>query len=319
MKRALITGIAGFAGSHLAEHLVAAGWEVTGIERLDLSYENLDEIADKIRVEECDILQEQKVARLVSGWKPDAVFHLAGLAFVPSAESSPQIAFEVHGRGTLNVLEACRKYAPSTRVIVISSAEVYGSVPPAKMPITEKTPLRPVNIYGISKLCAEEMAFFYHRSYSLAAIVLRPFNHIGPRQNPRFVTADFARQIAGMEAGKMKPVLQVGNLEAARDFTDISDMVMAYRLAAEKCAPGIAYNICSGHAYSIREILNRLLKMTECRIEIEQDSKRLRKTGVPLTRGDCSRFVRKTGWKPREDINSTLKNILNYWRKQAQT
>ena len=201
MKRALITGIAGFAGSHLAEHLIESGWEVAGLERLDLHYENLDEIADRVRVEECDILQEQKVARAVRRWKPDAVFHLAGLAFIPSAENAPQMAFEVHGRGTLNLLEACRKYGRESRVIIISSAEVYGSVPRDKMPITERTPLHPVNIYGTTKLCAEELAAFYRRAHSLAAIVLRPFNHIGPRQNPRVVTADFARQIARIEAG----------------------------------------------------------------------------------------------------------------------
>ncbi len=318
MKRALITGIAGFAGSYLAEHLIESGWEVAGLERLDLHYKNLEGIADRVRVEECDILQEQKVARVVRRWKPDTIFHLAGLAFIPSAENSPQMAFEVHGRGTLNLLEACRKYGRESRVIIISSAEVYGSVPRDKMPISERTPLHPVNIYGATKLCAEELAAFYRRAYSLAAIVLRPFNHIGPRQNPRFVTADFARQIARIEAGKKKPVLQVGNLEAARDFTDIRDMVRAYRLAAEKCDPGVIYNICSGRAYTIQKILDKLLGMTERRIEVKPEEKRLRKAEVPLTRGDSSRFRKKTGWKPQNTIDSSLKNILDYWRKSVQ-
>lgn len=319
MRRALITGIAGFAGSHLAEHLIEYGWEVAGWERLEVSLNNLKGVAAKLRVEECDILQEGKVARLVKKWKPNAVFHLAGVAFIPSAEDAPHIALEVHGKGSLNVLEACRKHAPEARVILISSAEVYGKVPSENMPLTEKCPLKPVNIYALSKLHAEELAFFYFRASSLATIVLRPFNHIGPRQNPRFVTANFARQIAEIESGKRKPVLRAGNLNAARDFTDVRDMVQAYRMASEACRPGEAYNICSGRAYTIREILDKLLTMTDLAIEVQQEKERLRKVEIPLIVGDCARFRETTGWRPQYSIDATLKNILEYWRKRVRS
>lgn len=318
MKRALISGIAGFAGCHLARHLVERGWRVSGIERHGAALNNLTPLLNRIRVEECDILSAKDMGLVLRKHQPEVVFHLAGTSFVPAAQNAPQMAFEINVKGSLNLLEETRENAPRARVILISSAEVYGKVLPREGPLTEKRPPRPANIYALTKLCAEEIALYYHQARGLDCVVLRPFNHIGPGQRPSFVTAAFALQIAEIEAGKKSPILKVGNLEARRDFTDVRDMVRAYRLAAEKCRAGKVYNVCSGNVYPIKTILEKMLALTSQRIEVRRDHKRMRKVEIPLYQGNSSRFSRATGWKPEYDIDSTLKNILDYWRGQVK-
>ena len=316
--RALITGVAGFAGSYLAGDLAAAGWEVAGVERAGASLKNLEDIAGRVRVVECDILRHRELERIVREINPDVIFHLAAVTFVPSAENAPQIAFDVNVKGSLNVLEACRKEAPVARVVLVSSAEVYGRVSPEDMPLTEERKTAPANIYALTKLLSEQMAIFYERAYGFNIVILRPFNHIGPRQSPSFVTSAFAKQIAEIEAGNMEPVMEVGNLEAARDFTDVRDVVRAYRLAAERGVPAHVYNICSGRSCVIRKILDGLLELSGAVIEVRQDPKRLRKSEVPVRLGDYSRFKEATGWTPEYDIDSTLQDILDYWREQLK-
>jgi len=318
MKRALISGIAGFAGSHLARHLIERGWNVAGIERHGASLNNLTSLLNKIRLEECDILSAKDVGAVLKKHRPEVVFHLAGTSFVPAAQNAPQMAFEINVKGSLNLLEETRENAPRARVILISSGEVYGKALPREGPLTEKRPPRPLNVYALTKLCAEKIASYYHRTVGLDCVIIRPFNHIGPGQRPSFVTAAFALQIAEIEAGAKPPVLRVGNLKARRDFTDVRDMVRAYRLAAEKCRGGKAYNVCSGKVYSIKTILEKLLSLTSERIEVRRDRKRMRKVEIPLYRGDFSRFRRATGWKPEYGLDSTLKSILDYWRGQVK-
>ncbi len=317
-KRALITGVAGFAGSHLARELVRDGWDVSGIERHGAVLSNLTDLIDRIRVEECDILSAKDVGYVLRKHKPDAVFHLAGTSFVPAAQNAPQMAFEINVKGSLNILEETRENAPEAVLLIISSAEVYGRSDPDRMPLIEDNKLRPVNIYALTKVCAEEISFYYHRVKGLNCVVLRPFNHIGPGQRPSFVTSAFALQIARIEAGKQKPVLWVGNLEAARDFTDVRDMVRAYRMAAEFCEPAVPYNICSGKAYKIKEILDKLLALSKVEIEIREDPERLRASEVPIFQGDHTRFTEATGWEPEFSIDDTLKTILYYWRGQVR-
>lgn len=314
MRRALITGIAGFAGSHLAEQLIAAGWEVSGVERPGAPVENLRAVTHLLTLRRCDILEASQITAVIEGLAPDVIFHLAAVTFVPSAEDAPQATFDANVKGTLNLFEACRKCAPGARVILASSAEVYGKVPPGEMPLAETRPPAPANLYALTKRCAEEIAVYYHRVHSIPAVVLRPFNHIGPRQNASFVTASFASQIAQIEAGRRKPVIEVGNLEAARDFTDVRDVVRAYRLAAEKCEPGEIYNVGSGRAYIIAEMLERLLKLSRVAIDVQRDPARLRKSEIPLLVGDCRKFRRAAGWEPAHDIDATLVAILDYWR-----
>ena len=318
MKRALITGIAGFAGSHLAKELIGDGWAVSGIERHGAVLSNLTDLIDRIRVEECDILSSKDVGYVIRKHKPDAVFHLAGTSFVPDAQNAPQMAFEINVKGSLNMLEETRENAPDAGLILISSAEVYGQTDNSRMPLGEDNNLRPANIYALTKVCAEETSFYYHRVEGLKCVVLRPFNHIGPGQRPNFVTSAFALQIARIEAGKQEPVMKVGNLEAARDFTDVRDMVRAYRLAAESCASAVPYNICSGKAYRIQEILDKMLALSDAEIEIREDPEKMRASEVPLFQGDHTRFTEATGWEPEFTIDETLKTILDYWREQVR-
>lgn len=317
MKRALITGIAGFAGSHLAEHLLENGWEVTGVYHHHAPLKNLDHLRGDVTLESCDILKRDELGPAIERFKPEVVFHLAAVSFVPSADNAPHTAFDANVTGSLNVFDESSKRVPAARVIFISSAEVYGKVSPGEVPLGEKSPLRPANIYALTKRCGEEIASYYGRSFPLEAIILRPFNHIGPRQNPHFVTSSFAKQIAEIEAGKKPPVIEVGNLEAARDFTDVRDIASGYRLAAESCEPGIPYNICSGRAYVIRDILEKLLGMSTAEVEVRQDPSRLRKSDVPVMQGDHSLFSRATGWQPRYDIDTTLRDLLDYWRAET--
>lgn len=318
MTKALITGIGGFAGSHLAEHLLEKGWEVTGVERGGVPLASLDTIANRISVEECDIVNAGDIARTFKKLAPDTVFHLAATSFVPSAENAPQTTFDINAKGTLNILEACRQYLPGVHIILISSASVYGIVQPDRMPLREEYPPTPMDLYALTKRCAEEISHYYYRAHEIPVTILRPFNHIGPRQSQNFVMSSFAFQIVEIESGKRAPILSVGNLSAARDFTDVRDMVRAYGLAVEKCSPGGIYNICSGRAHTIREMLDKMLKLTTAKIEIKEDPKRFRKIDVPLLYGDCSRFTSETGWKPERPVEQTLEDILNYWRSHTR-
>lgn len=318
MKKALITGIAGFAGGHLAWDLVEAGWEVVGVERHGAVFDHPVFLLERVRVEECDILAVRELGRVIKKFQPEAIFHLAGTTHIPMAESDPQLAFETNIKGSLNVFDAAVENSPGVRLVLISSAEVYGKALPEEVPLTEDHPLRPASIYGLTKLCAEETASYYSRVRGLDAVILRPFNHIGPGQRPRFVAAAFALQIARIEKGLQPPVLEVGNLDPARDFTDVRDMVRGYRLAVGSCRTGAAYNICSGRAYTIREILERLLKFSSCRIEVRPSEARLRKTDVPIFQGDSSRFSAVSGWRTEFDIDQTLQAILDYWRKRVK-
>ena len=316
-KRALITGIAGFAGSHLARELIGQGWIVSGIERHGAVLSNLTDLIYRIRVEECDILSSKDVGYVIRKQRPDTIFHLAGTSFVPDAQNAPQMAFEINVKGSLNILEEARENAPDAGIILISSAEVYGDADRSRMPLIEDNLFRPLNIYALTKVCAEETASYYHRVKGVKCVVLRPFNHIGPGQRPSFVTSAFALQIARIEAGKQEPVLKVGNLQAARDFTDVRDMVRGYCLAAEYCSPAIPYNICSGKAYKIKEILDKLLDLSKVEIEIREDPERLRASEVPIFQGDHTRFTEATGWDTVFSIDETLKTILDYWRKRV--
>ncbi len=318
MRKALITGIAGFAGGHLAWDLVEAGWEVVGVERHGAVFDHPVFLLDRARVEECDILAARELGRVIRKFQPEAIFHLAGTTHIPMAQSDPQLAFETNIKGSLNIFDTAAENSPGVRLILISSAEVYGKALPEEMPLTEEHPLRPVSIYGLTKLCAEETASYYSRVRGLDAFILRPFNHIGPGQRPRFVSASFALQIARIEKGLQPPVLEVGNLEPARDFTDVRDMVRAYRLAVDSCEAGVAYNVCAGRAYTIREILERLLRLSACEIEVRTSEGRMRKTDVPIFRGDSSRFAAATGWRAEYDIDQTLEAILHYWRERVK-
>jgi GDP-4-dehydro-6-deoxy-D-mannose reductase len=200
---------------------------------------------------------------------------------------------------------------------MVGSGEVYGNVPEAQQPISEQTPLHPLNPYAVSKAAQELLCYQYIHAYQLPVVIVRPFNHTGPRQSPNFVCPDFAKQIAEIEHGLREPVMFVGNLEARRDFSDVHDIVRAYHLAIEHCPVGIPVNIASGKAWSIQQILDKLLQSSNAPIEIHQDADRLRPSDVPLMLGDYSLLHQQTEWQPEIDFEETLRSVLDYWRKQG--
>ena len=314
--RALITGITGFAGGHLAQILIDRGDEVFGVAR-DIGF-SLDHLSQKIDTVIKDLQDMQVVNHLLEEVKPDAIYHLAGQAFVPTAWDNPWDTLENNIRPQLNILQAMIKQNSKARLLVVASNEVYGVVPLDKLPVKEDTLMRPDNPYGVSKVAQDTLALQYHLSHGVDVLRVRAFNHIGPRQSPFFVASSFAKQIAQIEAGLHEPVLCVGNLEAQRDFTDVIDVMRGYALLVEKGQPGEAYNVGTGRAYSIQYLLDTLLSYTDTRIEIQQDSDRMRPSDVPVIYADNSKLRAQTGWEPTYKFEESLKRVLNYWREDIQ-
>ena len=310
--RALITGIAGFAGGHLTEHLAAATeWEISGnvIGSGDLRF-----VRPGARAVVIDLRDPQATLNLVEQVQPDFVFHLAAQAFVPQSWADPWDTYETNLRSQVNLFEALLKHRPSARVLVIGSNEEYGLVAPEQLPVREGSPLRPDSPYGVSKIAQDYIGLQYYLSHRLPVVRVRPFNHIGPRQGEKFVASAFARQIAAIEAGRQPAVVKVGNLSAQRDFTDVRDMVRAYRLAIEQGEAGEVYNIGSGRPRSIQNLLDTLLGFSTAPIRIETDPDRLRPSDAPIVYCDASKFAARTGWAPIIPFEQTLRDVLDDWR-----
>jgi len=314
MTNALITGIDGFAGSHLAEFLLSKGCQVSGIVHYLKSAENIKHIKDQLTLYECDIRDAAKLNEIITQSKPDEIYHLAAIAHVPTSYRDPKLTFEVNLYGSLNLFEAVKSVSRDTKVLYVGSASEYGDAREEEISIDEDVLLRPVDPYSVSKVSADLLAYQYFKSFKMHIVRVRPFNHIGPRQSPDYVVSNFAKQIAEIEKGLKAPVITVGNLEAKRDFTDVRDMVRAYWLALQKGEPGEVYNICSGKAVSIQEVLDKLLRLSEKEIKIERDVERLRPADIPLLLGDSSKFRGKTGWEPEIPFEKTLQDTLDYWR-----
>jgi GDP-4-dehydro-6-deoxy-D-mannose reductase len=306
----------GFAGSHLAEHLLAEGWQVCGT-ILEGEEEELPErLALSCEIIPCDIVEHGALERAVSKARPEVIFHLAARSSVSASWESPEATFQVNVMGSLALLEAIGKKAPGARVVFISSGEVYGESF-SSGPALEDTPLRPLTPYAASKACADWIAGGLAPQYGIDVRRVRPFNHTGPRQKPFFVASSLARQIAFIEAGSNEPLLRVGNLEARRDFTDVRDMTRGYKLIGTKGEPGAVYNACSGKVISMGELLESLLVRTSVPIEIEKDPKLLRSADIPEMAGDATRLREVTGWEPAISWDQTLDDLLNYWRDIA--
>lgn len=313
--RALITGITGFAGGHLAQILLDRGNDVFGVAR-DLGY-SLSHLSQKIEPIIEDLQDARVVERLLANIRPEAIYHLAGQAFVPTAWADPWDTFENNVRPQLNILQAIIKLNLKTRLLVVASNEVYGLVPPEQLPVKEDTLMRPDNPYGVSKVAQDALALQYHLSHGIDVLRIRAFNHIGPRQSPVFVSASFAKQIAEIEAGLRPPVLRVGNLEAQRDFTDVIDVMRAYALLVEHGQPGQAYNVGTGRAYSIQYLLDVLQSYTHTHITIEQDPDRMRPSDVPVIYADNTKLKTQTGWEPTISFEESLRRVLDYWRNEV--
>jgi GDP-4-dehydro-6-deoxy-D-mannose reductase len=315
--KVLVTGVTGFAGSHLVDYMLTRpGVEITGMIRWRSRTENIEHFRDKIRLIECDLRDAFSVRDVVNETRPDWIFHLAAQSFVPTSWTAPTESLVTNVIGQLNLFEAVKKLGIKPRIQLACSSEEYGLVHEDELPIRETNPLRPLSPYAVSKVGQDMLGYQYWMSYKLPVLRTRGFNHEGPRRGPVFVCSDFAKQIADIEKGRREPVLRVGNLEARRDFTDVRDMVRGYWLACEKGEPGEAYNLCSGRAWTIREMLDMLLGMTKSKIRIEPEPSRMRPSDVPVLLGDASKFRKQTGWEPTIPFESTLRDLLEYWRER---
>jgi GDP-4-dehydro-6-deoxy-D-mannose reductase len=313
--RVLITGVTGFAGSHLADMLIdRGGFDVHCTTRWRSRTENIEHLEGKIKLHECDLRDASSTLALIETVRPEYIFHLAAQSFVPASWSAPSESLTTNVIGQVNIFEAVRKIDLKCRIQIACSSEEYGMVHEDEVPIKEDNPLRPLSPYAVSKVGQDLLGYQYFMSYGMDVVRTRGFNHTGPRRGPVFVCSDFAKQIVDIEKGKKDPVLHVGNLDAKRDFTDVRDTVRAYLLALEKGKPGEVYNICQEKCWTIRETLDMLISMSDADISVELDESRLRPSDVPILLGDCSRFRNDTGWKPEIPFETTLKDILDYWR-----
>ncbi|MCU0491355.1 MAG: GDP-mannose 4,6-dehydratase [Chloroflexaceae bacterium] len=314
--RALITGINGFVGGHLAERLLQeGGWDVWGMSRSpELT---LPSIQPHVRLISADVGNQPQATNALLEAQPQVIFHLAGQPFVPASFRDPAATLTTNTLGALYIFLALIEHRIAARVVVIGTNEEYGQIRPEDLPVSEDTPLRPTSPYGVSKAAQSLLALQYHLSHKLDVVRIRPFTHIGPRQNERFVTASFARQIALVERGLQQPVLQVGNLGAQRDFTDVRDMVEAYRLAALHGEPGAVYNVGSGRAVMVRELLDGLLAASKAKVEVRLNPELMRPIDIPLVVCDARRFQARTGWQAHIPLEQTLRDILDDWRQRV--
>ncbi len=312
--RTLITGIAGFAGSHLAKELLDSGYQVYGTRLKGEGKEKLRGFIKALSISELDLRDAQAVRRYVRRIKPEIVFHLAAVSSIGLSFREPRMTLEVNLLGTVNLLEALRSVDNLKKALMVSSSDVYGPVKPSDLPIRETAPMLPVTPYGVSKAAADMAGYQYFRSYGMPIIRVRAFNHTGPRQSTGFAVPDFCRQVALIEAGRSEPVLSVGNLDAERDISDVRDVVRGYRLIAEKGRDGDVYNLCSGRSYKIKDILHRILGISTEVIKLERNPELMRPSEVPRLVGDLSKARRVIGYKPTYRLMDTLEDTLNYWR-----
>jgi GDP-4-dehydro-6-deoxy-D-mannose reductase len=316
MKKILVTGATGFAGSHLLRHLSVLGsYELFGTYLTDDSLKNVSDISQKINFEKLDISLTDKVEDLILKIKPDHVFHLAAMASSAKSFEDPRGTLVSNIETELNILEGVRKAnSLSTRILIVSSAEIYGKVNKDNNPLNEDAPFNPTSSYAVSKIAQDFLGLQYFLTYNLKTIRVRPFNHIGPGQAAGFVVADFAKKIVQIEKGEIEPILKVGNLETKRDFTDVRDMVRAYELLMEKGEPGEVYNIGSGVSYKIFDILEKLVALSKTKIKIEIDKTLFRPVDNPELYCDSSKMKQITNWEPTILIEKTLKDTLDYFR-----
>jgi GDP-4-dehydro-6-deoxy-D-mannose reductase len=317
LQAALITGISGFVGSHLAEYLLEhTDWQVAGT--VYGPEENIEHLQDRLELYSAELSELQTVISIIERAKPDYIFHLAAQPLVSLSRRDPWATLANNIRLQLNILEAVARLGSTTRILVVGSSEEYGLVQPDELPVKEANPLRPTSPYAVSKVAQDMLGLQYHLSHKLFTVRVRPFNHIGPRQRLGFVAPDFARQIAEAEAGLQEPIIQVGSLEPKRDFSDVRDVVQGYHAALTEGEPGEVYNVGSEQAHSIGEMLDGLLSMASVPLKVEQDPARLRPADVPVVVSDCSRLRDRTGWRTTIPFEQSLRDVLDYWREQVK-
>ena len=320
--RALITGITGFVGSHLADYLLAEQPEVEvfGLKRWRSPRDNVRHIEGRATFRDGDLRDLGSLIRVLEDCRPDVIFHLAAQSFVTTSFDAPADTLATNVTGTANLLEAVRLTGLDPVIHVCSSSEVYGQVGEDEVPIREDCPLRPVSPYAVSKVGEDMLAFMYHRAYGLKTIRSRMFTHSGPRRGEVFVDSAFSLQLARIEAGRQEPVMRVGNLDSVRTFCDVRDTVRGYWLLATRCRPGEVYNIGGSATMTVREMLDLLLTMKAPgapEIEVRVDPALLRPADVTLQIPCSDKFKAATGWQPEIPYEQTLRDMLDYWREQV--
>jgi len=313
--RVLVTGVTGFVGGHLAEHLVEAGDLVVGLSTSGRWPTGLAHLARQVRVEPCDLADASggDLAGLVGRKQPEVIYHLAAQANPQASVADPRGTWALNLGGTLNLLEAVRASGLRPRVVLVGSGVCYGNPAPGHMPVSEACPLRPNNPYAASKAAADLLGVQHFLAHGTDVVMARPFNHSGPRQSPAYVLSGLARQVAEVEAGRA-PRVEVGNLDVVRDFTDVRDVVRGYRLLAEKGAPGEIYNLGTGRGTKIADALHALAARAGRPVEVYVDPARVRPVDQPLLVADPSKLRDATGWEPRFSTEQTLADMLAYWR-----
>lgn len=306
MSRVLVTGASGFVGPHVVAALRDAGHDVyTTDRRGDATGTH----------HSCDLTHASATLEMVERVHPERVVHLASASSVARSFENPQHALQNNLLAACNVFEALRALA-GVRVLVVGSAEQYGNVPAAALPVRETHAFDPASPYAVSKVAQELLARQYARAHGLDAVMTRSFNHSGPGQSPNFVLASWARQIAEAEAGLRDAVLEVGNLDVERDFLDVRDVALAYVRLLQYGVPGEAYNVCSGRSQRLRDLVDVLVQFSSVPVRVVTDPARMRPADLPVLRGDPTKLQTASGWKPGRTIDQTLSDVLDDWRRR---
>ncbi len=313
----LVTGAGGFVGGHLVE-LVRREAPETSVHGVVLPHGSLAWTSSKgARIHEADLDDPAAAAAVIEEVRPDAIVHLAGQSSVHQSWLDPGGTLRTNVLGIVHLLDAARRATLRPAVLVVGSAEEYGPVAETELPIRETAPLRPTSPYAVSKVAQGALALLYGPAGGMRVVLTRTFHHTGPGRGEGFAESSFARQIAEIEHGLRPPVIEVGNLDAVRDFSDVRDVVRAYLLLVEKGEPGQAYNVCSGRGRRIRDVLDLLLERSSVKVDVRLDAARLRPSDVPAQVGDPSRLRAATAWEPRIPLEETLADLLQDWRARV--
>jgi GDP-4-dehydro-6-deoxy-D-mannose reductase len=314
--RAVVTGATGFVGGHLLEHLSASGDQVIGLSPSGVWPAGLRHLAGVARLEPCDLVEvgEAELADLLARKQPEAVYHLAAQSNPQQSLIHPRETWSVNLGGTLNLLEALRRADLKPRIVLIGSGVCYGNPEPEHIPVTENCPLRPSTAYAASKAAADLLGIEHHLAYGAEVLIARPFNHAGPRQSDHYVLSSMARQVAEVEAGR-RVAVEHGNLAVVRDFTDVRDIVRAYRLLVVEGRPGTVYNIGTGRDLTLERMLEILIGFARTPIPTRTDPTRMRAVDLPRLLADSSRIRDHTGWEPTLPVATTLADMLRFWRE----
>ena len=314
--KALVIGAGGFVGGYLINELLSRGYDVCATKLKNEKIFFYGGARGAVTERELDILDQQAIESLLTKEKPGYIFHLAAQSSVAVSWKKPALTADINIKGCINLLEAVRQTGISARILLIGSSEEYGRAQNRSTPVDESVVCEPANIYAVSKLTQNMIGRLYSEAYGMEIVSVRAFNHIGPGQLPQFVTADFCHQAALICKGKQEPVIRVGNLSAKRDFTDVRDIVRAYSELAVNGKNGETYNVGSGNAVMIKDILDRICRLSAADITVETDPAKFRPVDVPYIAADITKLKRDTNWQPLIELDRSLSDIFDYFMSE---